>query len=272
MSDAVGSIIQGGSQLTNTLVDNIYQSNQNAGNREHAYQMTDYIYSKDLEQWNRANDYNSPKSQMQRFTDAGLNPALMYSRGEAGQAASSGVQAHGSPSFNRTEIKNAVPDMVSIYQDYRLKQGQIDQVKATTDNIAAQTKLRRTELILKGLELGLKPFQIQFALREMNQKASEWPYDLQAKQQNVEKIKAETFAATERANLTALEKEKLQTWLDEYNSSGMNIDKDPYWLRMGIKAVQGTATWNDFMKTWERSKLPKSARGPGEIYWDESGE
>lgn len=39
-----------------------------------------------LDMWQRENEYNSPKNQMQRFKDAGLNPALMYSQGTPGNS------------------------------------------------------------------------------------------------------------------------------------------------------------------------------------------
>lgn len=58
---------------------------QNEGNMK----LAQYQYEKNLEQWQRENAYNSPRSQMQRFADAGLNPMLMYGQGSSGQAASS---------------------------------------------------------------------------------------------------------------------------------------------------------------------------------------
>lgn len=58
---------------------------QNEGNM----QLAQYQYEKNLEQWQLENNYNTPKSQMQRLADAGLNPMLMYSQGSTGQAASS---------------------------------------------------------------------------------------------------------------------------------------------------------------------------------------
>lgn len=48
--------------------------------------LADYQYSKDLDMWNRMNTYNSPKEQMSRFDEAGLNPNLMYSQGTPGNA------------------------------------------------------------------------------------------------------------------------------------------------------------------------------------------
>ena len=40
----------------------------------------------DLDMWNRQNAYNTPRMQMQRLKDAGLNPALMYGQGNTGNA------------------------------------------------------------------------------------------------------------------------------------------------------------------------------------------
>lgn len=58
---------------------------QNKGNMK----LAEYQYEKNLEQWMRENEYNSPKSQMQRYADAGLNPNLIYGSGSSGNAGSS---------------------------------------------------------------------------------------------------------------------------------------------------------------------------------------
>lgn len=42
-----------------------------------------YQYEKNLEQWNRENAYNSPSAQMSRLASAGLNPHLVYEKGNA---------------------------------------------------------------------------------------------------------------------------------------------------------------------------------------------
>lgn len=43
-------------------------------------------YKRQKEFWNMQNAYNTPKAQMQRLKDAGLNPALMYGKGNVGNA------------------------------------------------------------------------------------------------------------------------------------------------------------------------------------------
>lgn len=41
-----------------------------------------------IDMWNRQNEYNSPVQQMNRLKEAGLNPNLMYSQGNVGNASS----------------------------------------------------------------------------------------------------------------------------------------------------------------------------------------
>lgn len=43
--------------------------------------------------WNMQNVYNTPKAQMQRFDEAGLNPNLIYTQGNSGNASSVGTAA-----------------------------------------------------------------------------------------------------------------------------------------------------------------------------------
>lgn len=47
---------------------------------------SELAYQRDLAMWNRQNEYNTPQAQMQRFTNAGLNPHLIYGQGSSGLA------------------------------------------------------------------------------------------------------------------------------------------------------------------------------------------
>lgn len=51
-------------------------------------ELAEYQYQKNLEMWNRQNEYNAPTAQMQRLKDAGLNPNLVYGNGSVGNASS----------------------------------------------------------------------------------------------------------------------------------------------------------------------------------------
>lgn len=74
------------------------QQRENERNREYNFMLARYQNQKNFEQWQRENDYNSPKSQMQRFRDAGLNPDLMMANGAQNLSASSPQMTSGAPS------------------------------------------------------------------------------------------------------------------------------------------------------------------------------
>lgn len=100
-------------QLSNTLNQG-FQSQQNRMDQ-------DINRQRDLQDWNRVNEYNSPKSQMQRFADAGLNPHLIYGQGNSGSAGS----------IPQREIKNIAPDInfgnaVNTYLELKSKDKSIE--------------------------------------------------------------------------------------------------------------------------------------------------
>lgn len=103
--------------------------------------MAEYQYSKDLEMWNRQNDYNSPLNQMSRFEAAGLNKNLIYGQGTSGNA----VQM---PKYNAPTLQyNYKPPvntsgMLQSYQDMQLRQAQIDNVKASTNTQITENALK----------------------------------------------------------------------------------------------------------------------------------
>lgn len=82
------SLISGGINLIGSALGNKAGLKQQQLANDANMRLAQYKYEKDLEQWNRENDYNSPKSQMQRFADAGLNPNLIYGQGSSGNASS----------------------------------------------------------------------------------------------------------------------------------------------------------------------------------------
>ena len=74
---ALGSL--GSSKLSNT-------SNKSMLNRQ---------FENDVKMWNMQNEYNTPKNQMQRYQDAGLNPNLIYGSGSASSGNASGYPSYG---------------------------------------------------------------------------------------------------------------------------------------------------------------------------------
>jgi hypothetical protein len=48
--------------------------------------LAQHSFNKNVEMWKMQNEYNSPKNQMARYNEAGLNPNLMYDKGTSGNS------------------------------------------------------------------------------------------------------------------------------------------------------------------------------------------
>lgn len=96
-----------------------------AANRE----LAEYQYSKDLEMWNRGNEYNSPAAQMARLKEAGLNPNMMYGSSGATQPAVN-LPKYQAPRVEYNYAPNMAPAAaLGLYMDMRLKSAQLDNLK-----------------------------------------------------------------------------------------------------------------------------------------------
>lgn len=143
---AASGILSIFNQMYQRKTDRLNAQRQNEYNK----QMAEYQYMKDLEMWNRANEYNLPENQMARLKTAGLNPNLIY--GGAPQNAAVGNL----PKYNAPEW---VPDNVappnlaqalSAYQDFSMRQAQID-------NLKAQRRVIESEGIIRAARAGYAP-------------------------------------------------------------------------------------------------------------------
>lgn len=117
--------------LTSALTSRANVRDTNRANRN----LAEYSYNRDLEMWNRQNQYNSPEAQMERLRKAGLNPKMIYN---SGSAAATGM-AKEMPKYNAPtmdysgRLPVSIPQMIAEFQDVNLKQAQIDNVKAQTE-------------------------------------------------------------------------------------------------------------------------------------------
>lgn len=117
--------------------------------------MAEYSYSKDLEMWNRQNEYNSPTSQMKRFKDAGLNPRLIYGNGSSSAGNASSMPQYNAPrqEFNYEPMR--LPSAMGMYMDLAQKKVMIDNVREQT-NLAKERQL--TEVVNRALKSTQKKY------------------------------------------------------------------------------------------------------------------
>lgn len=113
-------------------VSNFFQSRRNTDRTNAAnMRLAQFQYSKDLEMWNRTNEYNSPENQMLRLKAAGLNPNLVYGNqgGVAGNAPQGSMPKFNAPTAQYNYSPLEVPSMIGMFQDIQMRQAQIDNLR-----------------------------------------------------------------------------------------------------------------------------------------------
>lgn len=127
-------------------------------------ELAQYQYQQEMSQLEYMNQYNTPAAQKQRLIDAGLNPALMYE----GQPQNTQTQL---PKYNAPEIEykyepvnvQALGSMISQYQDARIKNVQVDNLKAQQDNVKMDTALKAAQQGKQLAETAKSKFDLELA-------------------------------------------------------------------------------------------------------------
>lgn len=120
----LGGAMQAGSGILGSVASIINTNKTNKANKA----LAEYSYSKDLEMWNRQNEYNSPTSQMERYRSAGLNPNLIYGSGTASAGNASTLPKYNAPSMQyHYEAPNVAP-AIGTYMDLKAKNAQIQSI------------------------------------------------------------------------------------------------------------------------------------------------
>lgn len=212
------------------------QKAENQKNREYNFRLAQQQNQWNLEQWMRENYYNTPKAQMQRFRDAGLNPDLMMANGSQNLSAQSPLMSSGAPSSpadlsnlaNKPTISEAINSALNA-----------SQTMATVANTEANTQktyqdIRWSDLInqnvfkqgLLDLDLGKQ----KFALGETEAKQA--VVQLQTMQENLmnlpvmmDKVRSEINRNDQAAAYDFVRSNLTQKDIDHY-AERLQIDKD----------------------------------------------
>lgn len=229
-----GAIISGAANLISSGIGaRTSKKSQQRGYRQ-AKALSKFGYDQDVEQWHRANLYNSPESQMQRYTDAGLNPNLIYGQGTPGNA------QQAAPKYNvpSPDPRREPVQLSGAYQGYQSAQ----LVQAQTDNLRAQTKMT--------LQREISEIIRQHGLSSQNKirTNSAWLSDnLRNTQLEVGKLQLEQGRETVRQTQAGTKKLKAETTLVDlksvYQRYENNLKKigitssDNIWFRMAVQGL-----------------------------------
>lgn len=198
---AIGNVVGG-------LMQGHAQREANRANME----LAKYSYDKNLEQWNRENEYNSPSAQMERYKAAGLNPNLIYSQqntaGNSPQMSTPQIAPVTGPAQGLTNAFNTISQMANFVLGLERQKAEIAKIHADTHSVEYMNRLNdyfyNDEVAQRNRAYSFQDFMYQLNTQK---NSAEWD-----------------FRKSQLANLAALlpyefdyKKEKLLTDYNNYN-------------------------------------------------------
>lgn len=143
--------------------------------------------------WNLNNSYNDPQQQMQRLTNAGLNPNLIYGTGTSAATGSSGAPAKSYDRATDQPIPMDIGTPFQTFQDTQLKTAQ-------TDNLRKQNDVIIQEAALKGVQIAATEANRNKTVAETHVAKELREASLQASLANIRQIEANTRNAESRTS------------------------------------------------------------------------
>jgi len=173
------------------------------GKRQNKRNRKNMLYQHELDKgmFDYQNAYNTPAAQMQRLKDAGLNPALMYSQGNTGNAS-------GYPQTKQMAPYQETPVDTMALINSALAAANIRQVDAQTEG----------QEINNDLEAQSLPFKIKRQRRELKQMTKQIENTIK----DTEKKEAEKSLAQKKREIAEFErqlKKQDAEWIIKGNSS-----------------------------------------------------
>lgn len=161
MDFGLATAVAGGVGAVGNLVSGILSGNKNikaieAANKANK-ELADYQYGLNLDMWNRQNEYNSPVQQIQRLKEAGLNPNLMYSQGDVGNAGSApsydapNMQSYtGLQDFGVGRASQELMQGLMGYAQIKKTEAETANIRQNTQNLEVQKQLNELNVIQQG--------------------------------------------------------------------------------------------------------------------------
>jgi len=148
MGTFLGNIIKGIGKIGPATTSGLFGLGANLLSNSGAKRRQDLANKQNIEFWNMQNAYNTPKAQMGRLKDAGLNPNLIYGSGSA----NTGVAGSIAPSkASPYQIQNPVPLQAQLLQSQiELNNSNANKNNEQADSIGGLLPGRKAELRFKN--------------------------------------------------------------------------------------------------------------------------
>lgn len=185
-------LVGAGAAIAGNLMNNLFAAGQNKKQRSFIRQMYERQRNDAYTAWSLENAYNTPAAQMQRFKDAGLNPALIY--GQTNMAG--GMSTPGAQSYTPSPVRpgDAVPaalDAIMLTTDLEMKRAQID-------NVRAQNEVIREQAVLLGSQVAGTEASTREKILRYNLNNILFETDVDARKEGLRKLRNDIDIATRR--------------------------------------------------------------------------
>jgi hypothetical protein len=188
------ALIAGGAALAGTAGNTVAQGKMNRKTRKWAEKEREINRQYALQDYATMNEYNSPRAQMARFKEAGLNPNLIYGQQNEGATVRSTDQAKWNPESPNFDLGSAASAGLSAYNDTRMRDAQIDL-------IAKQGAVQVQEAMLKAASTAQTAAQTAKTTFETQQAQSLSKISLQAAEAGVQKLLTDTAATVQQMDI-----------------------------------------------------------------------
>lgn len=193
----IGALAGLGINILSNAATNAINYGFNQANNRNQQRYNDQVYNRQrqdaLADWTMQNEYNSPRAQMQRYQEAGLNPNLIYGQSNTAQpirstdaksytpqpfrADTSGI-SNALAQYQDTRMKSAQMDLLSKQQsiadaDIILKKAQTNQTLASTEQTLANTNTTKFDL---GVKEAIRNSSLQMADLNVQKLAADVAY------------------------------------------------------------------------------------------------
>lgn len=213
------AVISGATGLFNAGAARTTSINNTSMTNKANMELAKYGYSKDLEMWNRQNEYNSPESQMMRYEKAGLNPKLIYGQGTPGNAQTMPKYNVPKMDFSK-QLPMQLPDVIGQYQNIALNQAKLDNTQQTIKQTEANTAFTNIQKQIADTKLAIDKSSMDDVVKQRQYKA------LNSLEDNA--IKKNTQSIQEQI----LEEKKHKVTQAEYDAAFK--ENRAYWAKLGV--------------------------------------
>jgi len=182
MPDVAGAIASVSGQLPGPMdfFNGFSSLAQNFATQKYNERMYNRQKSDSIEFWNMQNEYNSPQKQMERFAAAGLNPNLIYGRGDSGQSGPISTPDLQPVDFRTPPVRGNGANLSNL-----LMSADLDIKNAQADNLKVQNEVLRQDAYLRALQAGKAGLDLDL-FRET------FGYQADAFKENVRRTRVET--------------------------------------------------------------------------------